>query len=1455
MSIDNETRNALAKMVTSCRRALMEDVKDQLRGNFGLHPDGTILPLDQLAHLTKDRIVAAQALRDLLDHFEAAEAGGAEKERNAAYERLVLEICFTAFNRLAALRLCEERGLVVECVRKGTASDGFRLFEKVSGGALGTRYEMYRIFLECLFDELAMDLGVLFDRGTPQSAIFPSERCLEEVLGLLNDEDLSWVWKDDETIGWIYQYFNPAEERKAMRDASQAPRNGRELAVRNQFFTPRYVVEFLTDNTLGRIWYEMRRGDTGLKEECRYLVRRSKEIFLAPGEKSPGESDDEMDLSQEELLKKPVYIEHRPKKDPRDLRVLDPACGSGHFLLYAFDLLERIYAEAWEDPESPKSEVTGQTLAQDFETLEELHRAVPKLIIEHNLHGIDIDPRAVQIAALAIWLRAQKTWKNLSIKTADRPRIARSNIVTAEPMPGEGDMRREFTAGLKPRVLGQIVDVVFEKMKLAGEAGSLLKIEEEIKDAIAEARKQWLEGPKHEQQFLFLGMASLGPKEQELSLDFKGITDEHFWEQAEDRILAALRDYAEQAENGHAISRRLFAEDAARGFAFIELCHKSYDVVLMNPPFGEGARNTQQYIKGKYSTSKSDIYSCFVKRATDICNGLLGAITNRIGLFTAYLEKWREDVFIRRSKLQLFVDLGYGVLDAALVEAAAYVIDCGARVVGQHSCFLNCLSDEHKDLQLSGAIDRVRLAEPHTSSSLVDLAEFESIPAYRMPYWVSKPWRQLFRSHPSFRDAWGRVLEGMTTGNNDRFVRLFWEVDPSELGFSERWASFAKGGEYAPYYSDLWLVIDWNGGKAGVSIAKGAILRNVSSYGKSGLTYSERTTSNLSVRVLPSGAILSTVGLGILLSDEKDKWTALGMWMSHPVQFLVEMCVGSGDTSKSGTAARHYRNGILEAIPFPRLSERSSKAVAEYAEHCFELLRNRDLYNETSRIFSRCPISNFSFSITENTKVLRREWLDAAVAVNEKSALIERHIVDAFSLREESIREMDAEMGIPPAKFPNNQVPLNRLHDFFGQGIEKAIDGLSNRMPGSRWLTKCGYYSDRFLEIAARVFECNPRAIANVLVDELSDFVLDCKDITFAVLQNIIGLVFGRWDFRIAIDPSLTPKLPDPFGLLPVCSPGMLVNPDGLPAEPGLIVSEEWLRERPDANTLPPEGLVTNPTIPDSEYPLRINWAGILVDDPGLNGAHSHRDDIVRRVREVLDLIWRDKAHEIEQEACDILGISDLRDYFSRPSGFFQDHLKRYSKSRRKAPIYWPLSTASNSYTVWIYYHRLTDQTLYTVVNKYVEPKIAETERVLRKIEEELAASSGREAVRLSDRLTKARSFLGELRDFRDELLRIAELPCKPNLNDGVIINASPLHNLFRLRSWARDTESIWKKVQKGDYEWAHMAYTIWPDRVREACKKDRSIAIAHGLEELCEVDPPPSKKKGGRRKRKAALQ
>lgn len=1345
MSFDKETRKLLAKTVAACRRRLTEDVTDQLSGVFGLHPDGTVLPLEDLTHLSPDQAAAARRLRDLLDHYTAGAAGGELNRRKTAYERMVLEISFTILNRLAALRLCEERGLVVECVRKGTASDGFRLFERIAGGALGGRYDTYRIFLECLFDELALDLGVLFDRLTPQAIVFPSERCMEDVLAELNKPELARLWSEDETIGWIYQYFNPAEERKAMREASQAPRNSRELAVRNQFFTPRYVVEFLTDNTLGRIWYEMRRGDTALKEECRYLMRRPNEVFLAPGEKPPSGTEDGSDIPPEELLKQPARIEHRPKKDPRDLQVLDPACGSGHFLIYAFDLLERIYEEAWADPGIPASEITGRALREEFETLADLCREIPRLIIEHNLHGIDIDPRAGQIAELALWLRAQKTWKNLGLKAAERPRIRRSNIVTAEPMPGEEDMRRELIEALRPKVLGQLTDVVFDKMKLAGEAGSLLKIEEEIRDAVAEAKKQWLEGPKPEQMLLFPESAERKIEQQQLRYDLAGVTDERFWEQAEDRILEALEHYAERAGNDRASRRRLFAEDAARGFAFIDLCRKRYDVVLMNPPFMEPPVSLEGYLQEHYPKSWTNFYASFFERALGRSHERVGTVLSD-GFLSAYrLVGLRQDI-LTKGRLNYFSELGSDVFDGMALPTCAVVV-----------------SRKREALPIYVELNSQGLKQ----ITPVPLASLRHLPNAVLTKEAIFGDTKIWQATPLDPSA-ASVTKGNTTFDDERFVRAWWEVAPSFIGM--RWCAFEKGGEYQPFWGSTVCVLDFADEGRQIryhGIARvgtdAQVMQSSRLWGRKGLVAPEVAGPRFGPRIMPEGTIFNASSIAIIPKHGASPYALLAILNSSQIRdFLLQQGAGL-----------HVGTARVRHLP---IAEMVRKERFDNVEDLGRLTANTwlelETYNETGRLFR--GFKDLCWELINKAKVIPHE-IDVAV-----DDLFRNRIIDGNVLRNDSLSTA-------------------------------AIAGILGGEPS------------KTLEVSARI-------------------------------SYAVGVAVGRWDIRMALDPSLAPKLPEAFDPLPVCPPGMLVGPDGLPTKPGGVVSEEWLRARPDANTLPPEGTVSRPTIPDSKYPLRINWDGILADDPGFNGNQPHRDDIVRRVREVFDLLWKDKAYEIEQEACGILGVRDLRDWFRKPSGFFQDHLKRYSKSRRKAPIYWPLSTASGSYTIWIYYHRLTDQTLYAAVNKYVEPKISEVERAAVRIEEELKSALGRDAARVTDRLNETRALIDELRDLRGELLRIAALPYRPDLNDGVIINAAPLHNLLRLRSWAEETEKVWKKLEKGDYDWAHMAYTIWPDRVREVCRRDRSIAIAHGLEDICEVEPPALKKKGGRgRRRKEA--
>jgi hypothetical protein len=605
--VDKASRNAIERATQQGRKLLDEDFSLQLEGTFDILRSGVMISRGG-AHLLPRQLFHRDKIFAAIDHKRAVGMTAAE-----AVADYVRDAAFTSLNRFVALKMLEARELVQECITKGEQSAGYREFCGMAPGLpLLPDSAAYRLYIESLFDELSTEVKVLFDRRDPSSVLWPKRATFEQLLEILNAGELAKIWGEDETIGWVYQFFNGQDERRKMREESQAPRNSRELAVRNQFFTPRYVVQFLTDNTLGRIWYEMRGTKTALGKRCDYMVRKRGEEFPP-----------------------------RAKKDPRDLRVLDPACGSGHFLLYAFDLLVTIYEEAHGDPTSPTSEATGRTIAEDYPSLDVLRRAVPALILEHNLHGVDIDARCAQIAQLALWMRAHKTYDDFSIRRAERTSIRRSNITVAEPLVADELIAKEFIAKLGDSELGRVFTMLVESLSFAGDLGLLLRFE------------------------------------TLMAQHAKGRETGDLFAPREDRIRATLSKFVGE-QGGRANTRlRLFADDAAHGVALLDVAAKKYDVVLMNPPFGAGSTRAKKEFEKAYPRTKNDLYAAFVERGIEMlcARGRIGALTSRTGFFLTSFQKWREEVILKHAPPIVFADLGAGVLDSAMVETAAYCLE------------------------------------------------------------------------------------------------------------------------------------------------------------------------------------------------------------------------------------------------------------------------------------------------------------------------------------------------------------------------------------------------------------------------------------------------------------------------------------------------------------------------------------------------------------------------------------------------------------------------------------------------------------------------------------------------------------------------------------------------------------------------------------------------------------
>ncbi|MCP9943335.1 BREX-1 system adenine-specific DNA-methyltransferase PglX [Cyanobium sp. ATX 6E8] len=1407
--MEKEQRSRLQKATQEARRLLEEEFSRQLLETYDINVAAGRWSEEPGAHLQAEQRLLREKLLAWIEHRSA--------QINDEKEALLLalrEMAFTALNRFVALKLMEARELVRPCVSGGLESEGFQEFTAVAQGLLVEQESSYRLYLETIFEDVSRELRALFDPRDPASLLWPKRTALLDLLDILNRPELAELWREDETLGWIYQYFNGDAERKKMREESSVPRNSRELAVRNQFFTPRYVVEFLTDNTLGRIWYEMRQGDTDVKERCRYLVRRPNEIWLQPGEEAPAEVVADEALSQEELLKQPVYIPHRPLKDPREIRMLDPACGSMHFGLYAFDLYLAIYEDAWEiaqgsDEQAKQGEAFAAfvTYAAYFASKAAFLREVPRLILQHNIHGIDIDPRATQIARLTLWLRAQRAWQEQGVAVAARPAITRSNVVCAEPMPGERELLADFVDQQFPEaergLVQQLLETIFDKMQLAGEAGSLLKIEEEIRDAIDQARREWQKlAIQQRDLFSAAELAALGGVGSSLNADLQNLTKD-FWINIEERIYLALRDYAEAAENSGSFQRRLFADDAAQGFAFIDACRKRYDVVEMNPPFGEVALNARNYMGDSYVESKSDIgmafASCFTARLEH--HGCLGAITNRVFIANETLDTWRDDYLLgAKSGLYCLLDLGFGVLDGAKVEAAAFVIDLGITKRSQ-STFIRVLDSRDKE----SATTELLVGGRHVRGGFVfhhQLDSFHSLPGHVLAYQLPLSLARRIASGVSLASMGGKAAVGLQPSDDFRFLRLAWEIPSGAVGKSASWAYYAKGGEYQPYWADIHLLVNW--ANSGAEIRnffddKGKVRsrpQNVQHYFKPGVTWPQRTTSDFSARVLPDGCIFSVIGQAIFCGTRNRDLAYIAGSYSRAFKLIVDAVYGSGDASSPGSMANQYRCGVIALLPPPIWL-----SADEIVKHALRLVsQGMSLFDndETSRYFS--SLASASKLISQHVDADIVETSGRISQMLDEHAMVDSKVLDELGFDAIDRNTVDSLVGPHPTSYVKDvsAEDIARLEELWEYSESNLIKEATAKHGARRQLTMKSYAANRRYELVAHALEVDARSIARVVAERLFREPGLEVEVASRIISWLVGVTFGRWDIRYATGEKAALELPDPFAPLPVCPPGQLQNRKGLPAR---------LEDVPSA------------------YPVRIPWGGILVDDP------NHLLDLERHIREVIEVIWCGKeggptAEAIEQEACDMLAVKTLRDYFRKPASFFAYHLSRYSKSRRQAPIYWQLSAGNGSYSAWLYYHRFTSDTLYRLLRDFVEPRIQEAEGEQFEFESQGGLSGDAASL-----LHEVQALLQDLRLFKSELELVAPL-WNPNLNDGVIINHAILWRITPYTPWQRKCKECWDKLVKGDYDWAHLAFHLWPERVIRKCQSDRSLAIAHGLEE-----------------------
>jgi hypothetical protein len=1255
--MEKDTRNAIERATQRARKLLEEDFAAQLEGDFDVHRDGAVAAkagghLSARQALQRERIVAA------VEHKRAAGMNSADSV--ADYLR---DAAFTTLNRFVALKMLEARELVQECITKGEQSAGYREFSGMAPGLpLLPDGAGYRLYIEGLFDELSTEVQVLFDRRDPSSVLWPKRATFEQLLQILNAGDLANVWGEDETIGWSYQFFNSQDERRGMREDSVAPRNSRELAVRNQFFTPRYVVEFLTDNTLGRLWYEMRAANTRLAERCAYLAFNAGE--------------------------RPV---RRAKKDPRDLRVLDPACGSGHFLLYAFDLLSAIYEEAHADPESPKSEATGRALADDYPSVDALRRAIPGLILAHNIHGVDIDPRCAQIAQLALWMRVQRAYRELSLSREDRPIIRRSNIVIAEPLVADDELVKEFVVRFGDAELERVFSALANTLNLAGDLGLLLPVE----TLVVQAPRQ-------------------------------GETDNLF-APPEERIRAALARFVSEGNRTNT-RRRLFVDDAAQGIGLLTVAEKSFDVVLMNPPFGEPTKAGKNANNTHLTAGDDDLGAAFMHASVTrwAPGGFTGVVSSSTLWFKHTLAGWRQRVLVGEEvAIALGAHLGGHVLDNASVGAVASVL--GPAQATSKAVFFRCLRADDKASVLLDSIRDVRAGverPPAFSASIAGLRAYRKSPVV---YWIPPALRTSLTRFPALEGSGAEVRVGVQCSDDPRFVRAWWELPVDGVGNGKAWLPFAKSSEYSPFWDDITWVIRWERDGAEIRAYDKAYPKNTQYFGRPGVTFPSKAVLGFNPRAFPTGIGFAHIG-SVAFPKDTDDATLLGYLASRPAEYVLSFSNGSLQGRK-GAYQNRYDVGQIGDLPWPGFTPEVANRVGTLGDAISRaamlLLRN----DETTH-------QHRASHALRSAKTLD-EFLIAELAEED------RLILTARTARASLDELVAAALGFTP-------------EDVVAMNEEFAACEAPTSGP---WCPTRPTLNNSLRRNAAR-----------------------------GLVSLGVGLALGHFDVRRFDEGAPEPPEPAPLGTFEAAPLTLRYpNADGY------------------SLALPPSSM-------------------LMIDrsDPGVAD---------RLLTDALSRVWPKASPDAVTQLSNALHVEYLSEYLSDvgASGFYTDHARRYSKGRRRAPLYLWFGTTSGSFGALLLAPAVTADTLFVLRNDIVIPKLARAERAAAAARGENVGGTTAEK---RAALAAAESLVGELRALLAELDRLMPL-WAPTADDGVVVNAAPFFRLMPHRESRVKAEVTWKELLDGELDWAHLAMRFWPERVVLKCATDRSLAIAHGLEDV----------------------
>ena len=869
-----------------------------------------------------------------------AETGSVE----GAYEKMVEEFTFTLFNRIAALKVIEAHSLQPEIITR-RSQHGDRSFAHkhwLEQYPEGRNEEMEGIvrFIEDRLSELGSEIP-LFSIQHPYH-LLPTAIELNAIINAFNtvekDEQVeSDIWKSDDVLGWLYESYN--NHKKTTHKESGDKTEFNKVIIQSQVYTPRWIVKFLVDNSLGKFYMEMY-PDSDIKNKYK--------IANVP------------------------KTQTRIPKALTEIRLIDPATGSGNFLLYGFDLFYDLYIDQIEN------------YGADYDD----HK-ISELIITQNLHGIDLDDRAVQIAQLGLYIKVKRKGRN--------SKVDHFNVVSSDFfLPPYEQVQSIFEENTNLDSKGkEIISDIWSDLQQAYKFGSLIRLEEK------------------------LGIRLHGLAQRGVSLfsNLEATDYEQFRENFFNNLQKAVSQNADK--QGHTFLNTK-TQDA---ITFLQLITQKYDVAVANPPYTDSADfgpELKKFVDENYKQPfkfNTNLYAVFIKRCCEVTNetGFVALIHPHTFMFIKSFEDVRKYI-IEYTNIDILVDYGLDRVNlfgpGILLDAIWYVLSKKQKDI--EGIYLNITANQQeraKQSSFENAYEDVINNRNNNRVYSLSQSKFKIIEGWPFIYWISVGFREKFIGEKL--EPMMKVCAGLSTANNDRFLRYWWEVDKTYNSENESWKTLYKGGPSNKWFGNVWVVVNWNSNGAELKNfeAIGKAVRNEGYYFKQGITLAGRSSSKgTSFLLMEANGIFDIGAAGIVpkTQNRAHLYSVLGILNSTIVRYIIDCLNPTVNTTE----------GDLKKIPIV-LPDWLKANLEPLVETNIQIKKNLNSYSIIETSFTNSPL------LAHNDSLLKDRLLSYLIYENSQTSLvllneaaINKLIYKVYDLSEEDRQQIEAKMGKSVGELP-----------------------------------------------------------------------------------------------------------------------------------------------------------------------------------------------------------------------------------------------------------------------------------------------------------------------------------------------------------------------------------------------------------------------------------------------------